>query len=365
LTRLRHISLIQFRCYSGGAFHFPQPITCITGPNGSGKTALLDAVYYLCYTKSYFSGAQLQSVQYGKGGFRIEGVFEREEGVNERISVKWQDGSKEVSADGVAYEKVAEHIGRYAAVMIAPDDLEIINGGSEERRRWMDATLGGTDREYLERLMIYNRVLQQRNAWLKAQSYNYSTDGTELQYYDHQLSLHAQYMHERRKSFMAEFHPILGRFYTILADSREVPAISYESDLYVKPMQEFLSSGLQSDLRAQRTLKGTHRDDLQFTLDGSPLKGFASQGQKKSFLFSLKLAQYAYLSAVLGSMPLLLLDDVFEKLDQKRMEALLSIIQGPGFGQVLLTDTHEQRVRDAFGPEAPLQFINLETGPFL
>jgi DNA replication and repair protein RecF len=357
LNTLREISLTQFRNYSLRSFQFQDTITCITGPNGSGKTALLDAVYYLCYTKSYFSAQQQHTVQTGTDGFRVEGVFDG--GNCEKITCIWRGGKKEVLADGVAYERVSDHIGRHAAVMIAPDDMALINEGSEGRRRWVDSILGQTDREYLERLMVYQRVLLQRNAWLKMQVTNPSPTRMELEYYDGQLAETGGYIWAQRIAFFKEFMPLLDNFYRQLSGGVEDVGIAYESDLSKTTLGTLLIQSFEQDLRLQRTTKGVHRDELVFSIGGMPLRQYGSQGQKKSFLFAMKLAQYAYISMQLGSLPILLLDDVFEKLDQKRMEALLAIIQGPAFGQVLLTDTHSERVKGAFGEGVTIGEIQL------
>lgn len=359
LNTLSQITLTQFRNYSHRSFQFPEAITCITGPNGSGKTALLDAVYYLCYTKSYFSAQQQHTVQTGTDGFRVEGLFAGTGGDAEIITCIWRGAKKEVLANGVPYEKVADHIGRYAAVMIAPDDMALINEGSEIRRRWIDSILGQTDREYLERLLIYQRVLLQRNAWLKMQAVSPSATRTELEYYDAQLADTGAYIWSQRAAFFKQFVPLLEDFYHRLSGGNETVAIAYESELNRTTLGTLLIHSFEQDLRLQRTTKGIHRDELIFTIGDMPLRQYGSQGQKKSFLFALKLAQYAYISMQLGKLPILLLDDVFEKLDQNRMEALLSIIRGPAFGQVLLTDTHAERVRSAFGPEVRIGEIHL------
>lgn len=358
MNTINKITLLQFRNYSSATFAFSAPVTCITGPNGSGKTNLLDAVYYLCYTKSYFSAYQQNAVQQGTDGFRVEGLFSLA-GRDEIISCKWKQGKKEVLANGVEYERPTEHIGKYAAVMIAPDDMELINDGSELRRKWIDSVLGQTDREYLERLIHYQKVLLQRNAWLKLQATNPTPNRVELEYYNSQLVADGDYIHQRRKAFLLRFMPLLQEFYEQLSGGKEQINAIYESDLLQKPLAEWLEKGLEQDLRMQRTLRGIHKDDWGFTLNSTPLKQYASQGQKKSFLFALKLAQYAYLSKEQGHLPVLLLDDIFEKLDQERIKALLRIIRGEAFGQVLLTDTHAERVKEAFGDGADVEFIKL------
>lgn len=333
-------------------------ITCITGVNGAGKTNLLDAVYYLCYSKSYFTSLQQNNVQSGTDGFRVEGRFAKK-GTEEQIVCKWRQGKKELLANGVLYEKVTEHIGKYAAVMIAPDDLELINEGSELRRKWIDSILGQVNRRYLESLLQYQRILAQRNAWLKQQAVYATADRYSLDFYDQQLTIHGTYIHECRKALLEPLTPLLNDYYHQLCGGKEQVGVYYDSDLEQHPLDALLRQHLQADLRLQRTNKGIHKDDWNFTLNRAPLKQFASQGQKKSFLFALKLAQYTYLKNVLHYQPILLLDDVFEKLDQERMEALLKIIRGEGFGQVLLTDTHAGRVQAAFGEDADIAFIKL------
>lgn len=358
LNSINKITLLQFRNYSSATFEFPAPVTCIAGPNGSGKTNLLDAVYYLCYTKSYFSAYQQNSVQNGLDGFRVTGIFNRK-GREEVISCKWKAGKKEIYNNDAEYEKITDHIGIYSAVMIAPDDTELINDSSELRRKWVDGILSQVDKNYLEKLMHYQRILLQRNAWLKIQAFKPADNNTELEYYDAELAADGTYIYEQRKKFLKEFEPLLNDFYHRLADGKETIRVTYNSDLEQKPLAKWLAQNLEHDLRYQRTLRGIHKDDWDFRLNGLQLKQFGSQGQKKSFLFALKLAQYAYLSKAQGHLPILLLDDIFEKLDQSRMEALLKIIRGEGFGQVILTDTHPERIKEAFGKEAEVGFIYL------
>ena len=358
MLSLSHLRLVQYRNYTDAVHDIAAPVTCITGPNGSGKTNLLDAAYLLCYSKSYFTSFHQQAAQHGADGFRVEGLMTHD-GHPETIVCKWKDGLKEISRDGVAYDRVQDYIGRHTAVMIAPDDLELINGGSELRRRWVDAVLGQTSPGYLDRLLTYTRILSQRRAWLRQQAVFANADGLVLEFYDAQLAEHGTEIFRQRAAFVAVFQPILSRYYRAISAGNEQAEIGYQSQLQQHDLAGLLRAHLQSDVRTQRTNYGIHRDDLPFVLDGIPARNFASQGQKKSLLFAIKLAQYEYLCAVLGHTPILLLDDVFEKLDQHRMEALLTIIKGPGFGQVMLTDTHPARVREAFGAATEVGMIAL------
>lgn len=355
---LRKITLFQFRNYPQASYNIDAQVTCISGKNGSGKTNLLDAVYTLCYTKSYFSALVQATVLHGSDGYRIEGIF-MNEAQTTPVVCKFKNGKKEISCGGQVYERQSDHIGKYAAVMVAPDDIELVNDGSELRRKFIDSILSQCDKAYLEALLVYQKTLQQRNAWLKLYATNSQTDSSLIDYYNSLLIPNGQYIYQCRKAFLQDFLPLLQKYYQALSGNTEQVDIQYQSDLHEHDFGQILAQTMQHDLRQQRTLKGVHKDDFVYLLNGLALKNFGSQGQKKSFLFSLKLAQFEYLKTKMQHSPILLLDDVFEKLDQQRMEALLNIIKSPIFGQVLLTDTHEERVRAAFGKEQPISFIQL------
>ncbi len=265
MNSINKITLLQFRNYTSAAFEFPAPVTCIAGANGSGKTNLLDAVYYLCYTKSYFSAYQQNSVQTGLDGFRVTGIFTRN-GDEETISCKWKAGKKEIYKNEIEYEKITDHIGTYSAVMIAPDDTELINDSSELRRKWIDGILGQVDKTYLEKIMRYQRILLQRNAWLKMQAYKPAADNTELEYYNAELAADGTYIHEQRAAFLKEFLPLLNDFYHRLSGGKEAIQVTYNSDLFQKPLSAWMDQNLQYDLRYQRTLRGIHKDDWDFRL---------------------------------------------------------------------------------------------------
>ncbi len=356
--QLDKITLAQYRNYTVNTFLFPNQITCITGKNGTGKTNLLDAVYYLCYTKSYFTSQQQGIAQHTTDGFRLEGFFEKAK-IHSKVACKWQAGKKEIFLNDAVVEKATDHIGKYSAVMIAPDDIEVINGGGELRRKWIDSILGQSDLIYLEHLLLYQKVLLQRNAWLKLQVPGRQIDRGEIEFYDMQLVKAGTEIFKQRSAFLQIFLPVVNELYATLSSSAEIIDIQHSSDLYQKDFSRLIADGFDQDLRLQRTNRGIHRDDFQFQLDGQSLKQFGSQGQKKSFLFALKLAQFRYITDHLKHKPILLLDDVFEKLDQSRLTALLKMITHESFGQVIITDTHKERVQTAFGAGADLHFIEL------
>jgi DNA replication and repair protein RecF len=360
LLRIKDISLLQFKNYSRVSFSFEERIVGICGKNGVGKTNLLDALYYLCFTKSYFSRSDQQAVHRGAAGFRLEGHLEKEGRMTEVVCILRETGKKEFLADGQPYEKFSRHIGRFPCVIIAPDDIQIITGASEERRRFLDALLSQLDAAYLQQLIDYNKILQQRNGFLKSLTERRLTDGGLLEVYDGQLVRAGEQIFERRRQFLASFLPLAGRYYTLVAGAEEPISLGYESQLLYGGFAELLRQGLERDLALQRTGVGIHRDDIGLAYADLPFKAMASQGQRKSLLFALKLAEYETLKRDKGFSPLLLLDDVFEKLDEFRMRNLLDRVCVQDDGQIFITDTHAERIRrELDGLGAGYQIIGL------
>ncbi|NDC40875.1 MAG: DNA replication and repair protein RecF, partial [Chitinophagia bacterium] len=292
---LRHISLYQFRSYPAVHFQFNERITCFSGPNGSGKTNLLDAVYYLCYTKSYFTNSQQHCALHGTDAFRVNGIFVQD-GEEQTVLCKWQAGKKELIYNGATCERVADYIGRFPAVMIAPDDTELLTGASEQRRKWVDGILCQTDKDYFSQLLLYQKVLLQRNAWLKAEALQPTNRYDVLDYYNLVLSDSGTSLHRKRTNFLSEIVPMVAKLYHEIAQAKEVVGINYISDVSGSSIADLLARSIEHDLRLQRTTKGVHRDDLELLLQGNAARQFASQGQKKSLLFAMKLAQYHYLA---------------------------------------------------------------------
>jgi len=319
-----------------------------------GKTNLLDAIYYLCFTRSYFTKSDSLNVLTGAQGFRIEGNFLQEGQPLQAVCILRETGRKEFLVQGEPYMRFADHIGRIPCVIIAPDDVQIITGASEERRRLLDALLSQLDNDYLKHLIDYNKVLQQRNSFLKSLAEKKETDAALLQVYDGQLSRYGNPVFQKRKKFLQRFIPRVHEYYRQIAGADESVTIEYESQLLYSSFESLLSGYRDKDQLLQRTMGGTHRDDLGIRLKGQPFKTFASQGQRKSLLFALKLAEFETLKEEKGFPPLLLLDDVFEKLDEQRMHNLLRRVCTGNAGQLFITDTHEERIRrhfDALGQQ--------------
>ena len=348
LLRLQNISLLQFKNYPKLLFTFTSRVVGICGNNGRGKTNLLDAIHYLCFTKSYFGKTDAPHVLNGAQGFRIAGQFENASTAQllEAVCVLRENGKKEFLVDGSPYERFAQHIGRFPCVFIAPDDVQIITGTSEERRRFTDALLCQLDARYLQQLMSYNKVLQQRNSYLKSIAGNFA-DHALLDVYDGQLTEHGHYVFGQRQTFLQSLVPLVQSFYARIAGATEDINVVYESALQETGLQQLLKQNRLRDIQLQRTSQGIHRDDLLFTLGDQAFKAIASQGQRKSLLFALKLAEFEMLKIDKGFAPLLLLDDVFEKLDQERMHNLLTWVCVNNDGQVFITDTHRTRLEHA------------------
>jgi len=344
----RQILLTQFRNYTFGSFNFGQNIIGICGQNGSGKTNLLDAIYYLCFTKSSFNRPDNQSVKEGNAGFRIEGKFIKDEDEKKLVCILRENNRKEFSADAEMYHRFSDHIGKFPCVMIAPDDVSLITEGSEERRKFIDSLISQLQHDYLEQLIAYNRILQQRNSFLKFAAERNSYDESLLEILNNQLLEKGNFIYKRREKFLNEFLPQVYQQYISIADKDDKLLLEYESQLTNNSFEELLLQNLQRDLYLQRTGVGIHKDDITIELQQSNFKNIASQGQRKSLLFAFKLAAFETLKNNKGFAPILLLDDVFEKLDETRMQNLLQYVCVQSEAQVFITDTHKERLQQAF-----------------
>lgn len=345
---LKNITLLNFKNYADAAVNFSKTVNAFVGDNGAGKTNLLDAIHYLCLCKSYFNPIDSQQIKTAEDLFMIQGDFDLKD-KNEKIScgVK-RNQKKQFKRNKKEYDKLADHIGLFPLVMISPYDASIIMEGSEERRRFMDNVISQTNSQYLDELITYNKQLLNRNAFLKQVAISRRYDPALLEIYDEQLAASGKKLFEKRKQFMLDFIPLFNQHYQFLTGDKEQVSLEYASQLNDKPFEELLTESIEKDKLLERTTTGIHKDDLLFSIAEMPLKKFGSQGQQKSFLIALKLAQYGYLQKFKGFKPLLLLDDIFDKLDDSRVQKLMEMVSHHDFGQIFITDTGKERVVNIF-----------------
>lgn len=338
---LKSLRLTHFKNYEGQAFAFSPRLNCFVGKNGMGKTNALDAIHYLCMTKSGItSGSDRLLVQHEADFFRLEGAFEADQRTTQ-IVVKYLAGkSKVVERNGTPYARLSAHIGAFPVVMIAPNDTQLALEGSEERRRFWDATISQVDGRYLDEAMRYNKLLSQRNAYLKSTN---RPQEALLSIYDEQMAPLAAYLHEQRKAHTALLRPILEEAYRRISGGQESVSIAYRSKLDEQDFQSLMLDNREKDAVLQRTTQGIHRDDWSFKISGHLVKKYASQGQLKSYVLALKIAQYDLLRQERQVSPIVLLDDVFDKLDHDRVRDLVKLLIEEDFGQIFITDTDAAR----------------------
>jgi DNA replication and repair protein RecF len=349
MLSLKTLSLVQFRNYIQKEFEFNARIVGIVGANGTGKTNILDAIYYLSFTKSYFNRPDAQNVHHAFQGMRVDGQFDIAENKTQVTCILRETGKKEFYFDEELYPKLSEHIGKIPAVMIAPDDVQIITGTSEERRKLMDSLLSQIDANYLRLLIQYNKVLQQRNSLLKWAAEQGQIDETLLDTLNQQLVQYGEPIFEQRTKLLAEWLPVVHQLYLSIAGNADAIQIDYQSSLQQHKFEVLLNEALPKDKMIQRTSVGIHKDDLIITIQGQSFKQEASQGQRKSLLFAIRLAEWELLKKVKGFSPILLMDDIFEKLDEQRMAHLLGWVATSTDGPVFITDTHKARMDDLLG----------------
>ena len=346
---LKNIQLINFKNYSEQTFEFSEGMNCIVGLNGVGKTNLLDAIHYLSMTKSYFNNVDMLSIRHNEDFFAIHGNFvvEEVEGMSKVSCIQQKEKRKVLKINQKEYDRLAEHIGCYPSVMISPYDTDYINGNSEVRRKYFDSTISQFDKIYLENLIHYNKILQHRNALLKHFAEKNFFNEQEISIWNDRMVECGTKIFETRKKFLENFMPVFNQFFSIITPNEEV-SIEHKSQLYEDDFYNLLKINQQKDLQLQYSSVGIHKDDFLFAMNHFSVKKFCSQGQQKSFLVVLKLAQYEYIKQIKGKKPLLLLDDVFDKLDQNRIEQLVNLVASNHFGQVFITDTHKERTLELF-----------------
>jgi DNA replication and repair protein RecF len=346
---LKKISLINYKNFSSKSLEFDEKINCFVGNNGVGKTNILDAIYYLSYTKGYFNSVASQNIKHGEEFFVIDGIFMKNNR-DEIINCSLKKGLKKViKRNGKEYKKLSQHIGLIPLVIISPADSNLIIEGSELRRKFMDGVISLNDINYLQTLLKYNKVLTQRNSLLKYFAANRTFDSLNVEIYDKELIKYGTELYIKRKSFINEFTPIfLNRYKHIIEGSNfknfsEKVSLEYKTQLDKANFQELLTKTINKDRILQFTSVGAHKDDLSFKLNDYSVKKIGSQGQQKSFLIALKLAQFDFIKRHCKLKPLLLLDDIFDKLDDDRVGQLISLVNDANFGQIFISDTHVER----------------------
>jgi DNA replication and repair protein RecF len=360
---LQSLSVLNFKNFQEGELVFSETVNAFTGNNGAGKTNLLDAIHYLSLCKSYFNPADTTQILHGSDFFMVQGVFSRQGG-KETISCSLKrNQKKQFKRNKKEYQRLADHIGLFPLVMISPYDISIIIEGSEERRKFIDNAISQTDPAYLDQLILYNKILLNRNTLLRQIASTRSYDPQLLEVYDEQLVRSGNEIFNKRRAFMDVFIPIFDTHYQYISEKAEEVTLSYDSPLLIDDFEILLKNSIERDRLYERTTIGIHKDDLQFSIHGMPMKKFGSQGQQKSFLIALKLAQYTFLLKSKKFKPLLLLDDIFDKLDDNRTRKLMKMVSNEDFGQIFITDTSRERITRIFteiGVE--IKVVDIEKG---
>ncbi len=360
---LQKLSVINFKNYSEAELIFSDTVNAFTGNNGAGKTNLLDAIHYLSLCKSYFNPIDSQQIRQGEDLFMIQGTFRKDDADEVIYCGLKRSQKKKFKRNKKEYQRLADHIGLFPLVMISPNDISLIIEGSEERRKFIDNVISQTDSLYLDELINYNRSLMNRNALLRQISVSGNYDSALMEIYDDQLVISGNKIFEKRKAFMEVFTEIFNKHYQYLSQDAEQVELLYDSPLLQEDFSTILSRNLERDRILERTSSGIHKDELSFSIHGMALKKFGSQGQQKSFLIALKLAQYTFLHQQKGFEPLLLLDDIFDKLDDARTTKLMKMVCDKDFGQIFITDTSRDRIENIFVKlDVPVTVFDIEKG---
>lgn len=342
---LKSLKIHDFKNYSAASMEFSPKINCFIGDNAAGKTNVLDAIYYLSFCKSYFNSIDNQNIRHDQEYFSILGEYVINEEKNDTIQcVQKRNQKKSFKLNKKEYIRLANHIGRFPLVMISPYDRDLINEGSDVRRRFIDSVISQFDPIYLDNLINYNKALAQRNSLLKSFADKNYFDRSLLDIWDHQLIEIGNQIYPARKTFLEAYLPIFNHYFSMVSGGNEKATILYDTQLVEKSFEELLALSLDRDKALRFTSAGVHKDDLIFNIEGHPVKKFGSQGQQKSFIIALRLAQYMYIKELKGFKPLILLDDIFDKLDHKRVEQIIQLMVENNFGQVFITDTQQERI---------------------
>ena len=340
---LKSLSLINYKNFASKAFEFDAKINCFVGNNGVGKTNILDAIYHLSFGKSYFNPVTSQNINHNADFFVIDGVYDKSER-EEKVVISAKKGQKKViKRNAKVYDRFADHIGFLPLVIISPADRDLITEGSDTRRKFIDGVISQSDKTYLSNLLAYTKVVSQRNALLKYFTANNTFDQSTLDVYNEQMVTYGQPIFEKRKEFLMDFEPIFQEQYKAISGATEQVSLTYQSAMHDMPLEHLLTNALNKDRMLQYTSVGIHKDDLVFEINGYPVKKFGSQGQQKTYLIALKLAQFNFIKKESGVNPILLLDDIFDKLDENRVTHIIQLVNTNNFGQLFISDTHPER----------------------
>jgi len=344
---LQKVTLVNFKNFESQTFDFQEKINCFVGNNGVGKTNVLDAIYYLSFAKSYFNSVATQNIRHSEDFFMIEGEYQINNKTEKVVCSLKRGNKKVVKRNGKIYEKFSDHIGYLPLVIISPADRDLIIGGSDTRRKFIDNVISQSDNKYLQTVIKYNKVLAQRNSLLKYFALNRVFDAVNLKVYDEQLNTYGSIIFEKRKAFLEAFIPIFKKRYEAISNSSESVDLVYKTQLNEIGFLELFELNVERDRVLQYTSSGIHKDDLIFEIDGYPVKKFGSQGQQKSYLIALKLAQFDFINKQSNVQPILLLDDIFDKLDDLRVTQIINLVNENEFGQLFISDTHKNRTEEA------------------
>ena len=340
---LKELQLYQFKNHTESKFSFTEPVNCFVGDNGAGKTNILDAIHYLSQTKSYFNHIDKQNIQFEQNYFMLKGIFEKDQDITE-IQCNFKEGeTKNIKKDKKKYKRFSEHIGRFPVIIISPTDTNLIIEDSEVRRKYIDSSIAQYKQSYLQMLIQYKKNLKQRNALLKQFVEKGYFDNLSLEIYDKKLIEYGNNIHLERTEFLKQLNPVFNKYYKEISDSKEAVNLEYKSQLNDNDFSTLIHSSREKDRISKTTHVGIHKDDLLFQMNNYPIKKTGSQGQQKSFLIALKLAQFEFIKKQAGFKPILLLDDIFDKLDDHRILKIIGFVNKNVFGQVFITDTHKER----------------------
>ena len=340
---LRQLSLINYKNFESKELVFDSKINCFVGDNGIGKTNILDAIYHLSFGKSYFNPISSQNIRHGSDFFVVDGSFEKDDREEKIVCSLKRNNKKIIKRNGKTYERFADHIGLLPLVIISPADRDLIIEGSDTRRKFIDGVISQSDKNYLQQLINYNKVVSQRNALLKYFAANRTFNKDNLAVYNEQLHAYGTEIFNKRTSFLKAFIPIFQEQYKAITGNTEKVSLSYDSKLLQDDLLTLLNKNLDKDRALQYTSVGIHKDDLSFEISEFPIKKFGSQGQQKSFLIALKFAQFHFMKSQSGTTPILILDDIFDKLDEHRVSHIITLVNDENFGQIFLSDTHAER----------------------